>query len=173
MAVKTVNVFRERLKKEKPVLNHKYAFLLLLLGSILSTPAISDEFDAARAVVAGPTPYLLAFSKTVDLKAGGVIGFAKRGLACEECAALASGSLEPRLTYTFFLDPKTSNLLYAAWQDVQRKNGLSDDFTLSFDVKTETRDCSLIYKSPCVSAPFCATGCDTVRGAPCVACTLK
>jgi hypothetical protein len=143
-------------------------FVFLALGIVISSTLRAEDLVAARAIVtANDVEKLRAFDEA--LKSAARTSLDKLLIHCNDCADLSRSST--RVTYTFFRDnPALPMLFWKAWAKMQSgASALDPDFKLQFDVDVPSPDCSGM-PAPCTSAPFCPTGCDKVRGAPCTLC---
>lgn len=141
------------------------------IGVLFSLSAMGHEIVSARAVVSGPLDYLREYSTALHKRVGGENGLQKRGIACVGCGDLNGETPPSALIFTYFVNDRNNALLHSTWIMVQRDKGKERDFQVSYDLNVVNPDCSAAFKPPCVQAPYCATGCDTMRGPPCVACT--
>jgi hypothetical protein len=150
---------------------NKAIFAVLGIALYLASAAgVAQDVQAARAVLKGPENRLFEFHEhLMDLLGNKTME--KLAIACDACPTLSENETEVKeITYVFFRDDKRLKAFARAWGKSQTAQ-TEILLTMTFDMIFAVPDCSQM-KQPCVSAPFCPPPkCDTVRGAPCVACT--
>ncbi|MFN0317023.1 MAG: hypothetical protein ACKVQA_18540 [Burkholderiales bacterium] len=147
--------------------------IIIALAGVISSAIAGPNLPTSRALVTGTQHQLAMFDKQFRYILGET--FDQAGIRCGGCSDLpspASTFTSGSLTYEFWHESKRLMQFMNAWEFVQTKepNAL---FTITFDKLATVGDCASANFPPCVSAGYCATGCDTKWGIPCVACAPR